>query len=180
VKTKLNISFLWILVILTIANSCKKLDEFPDEPEIDYIGFERIYNPTDSIFDRGVLKISYTDGDGDLGLEKSDTLPPYNIDGDYYFNLVITYFEIQEGVAVEVPLTFYNPNTQQFDTITQSARFPVLTPSSINKSISGTIFDTLFIYNPNSDYDSLMFEAFIYDRALNKSNTIITDTISRI
>jgi len=179
-KAKLKISFLWILALFVIVISCKKLDEFPDEPIISYMGFERIFNPNDSIYDRGVLMFSFTDGDGDLGLDKDDTLPPYNLSGEYYYNLVIEYFEVQEGIAKKVDLTFYNPITEQFDTITQSARFPVLTPSSANKSISGEIADTLFIYNFNSDYDTIMFEAFIYDRALNKSNMIRTDTIVRI
>lgn len=179
-KTKLHITVVIFSIALIIAvGSCKKLDEFPDEPEIELMGFERIFVEGDTIFTRGVLKLTYQDGDGDLGLDKEDTLPPFNFGSDYYYNLVITYFEIRNGVITEVPLTFYNPTTQQFDTITQSARFPNLTPDAVNKSISGEIFDTLFMYNYNSDFDSIMFEAFIYDRSLNKSNVVRTDTIVR-
>jgi hypothetical protein len=178
-KTKLKIRYLILLSLVVAVFSCKKLDEFPPEPEIKYQGFERLFNSNDSIYDRGVLALTFTDGDGDLGLNKEDTLPPFHFDGDYYFNLVITYFEIENGVAEEIPLVFYNPVTEEFDTLTQSARFPSLTPDAVNKSISGEIYDTVFIFNPNSDNDSIMFEAFIYDRSLNKSNTIRTDTIVR-
>ena len=167
------------LSLLIGVLSCKKLDEFPDEPQIELLGFERLFNPDDTVITRGVLKLTYQDGDGDLGLEKSDTLPPFNFGSEYYYNLVITYYEIRNGIITEVPLTFYNPSTQQFDTITQSARFPNLTPDAVNKSISGEIFDTLFMYNYNSDFDTIMFEAFIYDRSLNKSNVVRTDTIVR-
>lgn len=179
-RTKIRISvIIWIALAVFTVHSCKKLDEFPDEPSIEYIGFERLFQGGDTVFTRGVLKFSFQDGDGDLGLSKEDTLPPFNFGSEYYYNLVITYFEVREGVVTEVPLTFYNPNTQQFDTITQSSRFPNLTPDAVNKSISGEIFDTLFIYNYNSDYDTLLFEAFIYDRSLNKSNTITTAKIAR-
>ena len=179
-KSKLHITAIILVLSLSIiAGSCKKLDEFPDEPEIEYIGFERLFNPDDTVFTRGVLKFSFQDGDGDLGFRDRDTMPPFNYGSEYYYNLVVTYFEIRNGVRTEVPLTFYNPSTQQFDTITQSSRFPSLTPDAVNKSISGEIYDTLFIYNYNSDFDSLMFEAFIYDRSLNQSNVITTDTIVR-
>jgi hypothetical protein len=178
-KANIKIIYILVLVIIPAAFSCKKLDSFPPEPEIQYIGFQTFYNPVDSIFDRGVLAFYFTDGDGDLGLAKNDTFPPFNYGSEYYFNLIVTFFEIQDGVKTKVDLTFYNQVTQQFDTITQNARIPILTPSGANKSISGEIYDTLFIYNYNSDYDTLMFDAYIIDRALNESNVIITDTIIR-
>lgn len=175
----IKIRYILLLLIVMAAWSCKKLDKFPPEPTLEYRGMDLIYNSNDSIFDRGILRLSFTDGDGDLGLRKSDTFPPYNFGSKYYYNLIITYFEMQNGVITEVPLTFYNPNTQQFDTIPLSARIPYLTPDGLNKSISGEIFDTLFIYNFNSDYDTILFEAYIIDRSLNESNVIRTDTLIR-
>lgn len=176
----IKIRHIFFAVIVLLAWSCKKLDKYPPEPRIDYLGMDLIYNYNDSIFDRGILRFSFTDGDGDLGLSKSDTLPPFHFGGKYYFNLIITYFEIRDGVITEVPLTFYNPNTQEFDTISLSARLPNLTPDGLNKSISGEIYDTLFIYNYNSRYDSILFEAYVIDRSLNESNVIRTDTLVRI
>jgi hypothetical protein len=69
-----------ILAILSVATviSCMRIKEFPPEPSISYLTFEKILNVTDSVYDRGVLKFEYTDGDGDIGLAKWDTLPPFN------------------------------------------------------------------------------------------------------
>jgi hypothetical protein len=82
-------------------------------------------------------------------------------------------------VETPVYLTFYNAVTQQFDTVFLSARIPLLTPKGSNKSISGEIHDTLFIYNYNSPYDTLFFKFNIIDRALNESNQERTEYIVR-
>ncbi len=179
-KVPVKIIYILMIILIPAAFSCKRQDRFAPEPSIEYLAFEKIYNTVDSIYDRGVLKFSFTDGDGDLGLAKNDTFPPFNFDSPYYYNLIISYFEIQNGIIKEVAITYYNPNTQQFDTITQNARIPMLTPAAVNKSISGEIYDTLFIYNYNSEFDSIFFKAYILDRSLNESNTIVTDTIIRI
>ena len=76
---------------------------------------------------------------------------------------------MQQGVLTEVPIVWYNSQTGQYDTLTLSARIPNLTPDATNKAISGEIQDTMYIYNFNSVFDTLKFEAFIYDRALNKT-----------
>lgn len=172
------ILFVLILLFFGIV-SCKKVEKFPIIPYIEYLGFEKIYNPDLNLYDRGVLSFSFQDGDGDIGLNSGDTLPPFNAASEYHYNLIITYFEMQNGILTEVPITWYNPQTEQYDTLTLSARIPNLTPRGINKAISGEIYDTLFIYNFNSDFDTIMFEAQIYDRALHESNVISTPLILR-
>lgn len=179
-KLLLKIIFL-SLVIIGVANSaCRKLDEYPPEPWIQFSSFEAFLNTTDSIFDRGVLKFEYQDGDGDIGLAKGDTLPPYNYGSQYYYNLIIDYFEVRNGIETQVPLTYYNPNTQKFDTVSLSARIPLLIPKNVKKSISGDIYDTLFMYNYNSEFDTLFFEFYIIDRAFHESNRERTPYIRRI
>ena len=86
---------------------------------------------------------------------------------------------MQNGELKEVPIVWFNPQTEQYDTLSLSARIPNLTPEGINKAISGEIQDTLFIYNFNSDYDTIKFEAYIVDRALHISNKISTPLIVR-
>lgn len=157
-----------LLIIAGVVYSCKKTEEYPVIPAIKYENFIKLYNS-----DRGVFKISFTDGDGDIGLTQNDTLPPYE------YNLFITYYEIQYGDTVEVILTKYNHETGQYDTLTFNGRIPMLTPEGSNKSIKGEIEDTLFIYNYSSDFDTIMFDAYIVDRALNKSNIIQTPLIIR-
>jgi hypothetical protein len=139
-----------------------------------------LMNTSTGITERGVLVFDYKDGNGDLGLSTRDTLFPFNRSSKYYYNLIIKYFEKQNGVFVEVPLLSWNADSARFDTLTFNSRFPVLTPESGNQAIKGVFEDTLFIYNPLSSFDTIKFEAYIYDRSLNQSNTISTNEIVRV
>ena len=172
-----------VLIILIAfvfgAGACKKVEKFPDTPHIEFISFQKIYNPGLELYDRGVLTFSFEDGDGDVGLNSGDTLPPFNAGSVYHYNLIIDFFELQNGELVKVPIVWYNPQTEEYDTLSLSARIPDLTPDGINKAISGEVHDTLFIYNFNSDFDTIKFEAYIFDRALHESNTISTPLIIR-
>lgn len=178
-KAWIKLTVFLLLMAGIVSVSCRRIDEYPPEPSIEFSEFEKIYNPTDSIYDRGILKFEYTDGNGDLGLETGDTFPPFNFGSKYYYNLIIGYHELRNGVETEVPLTFFNPTTQEFDTISLSARIPLLVPKNVERSISGEIFDTLFMYNYNSNFDTLFFTFYIVDRALNESNVEKTPYIVR-
>ncbi len=169
-----------LLIVGSVVFSCRKFEEFPDIPAITYDNFLVLMNTQTGITERGVLVFSYTDGDGDLGLASKDTLFPYDKNGDYYYNLILKYFEKQYGVFVEVPLLSWNSDSSYFDTLTFNSRFPVLTPESGNLAIKGVFQDTLFIYNPLSEFDTIKFKAYIIDRALNKSNEIETQEIVRV
>ena len=169
-----------LLFIGTVVLSCRKFEDFPDIPEITYNNFIVLMYMETGITERGVFIFSYTDGNGDLGLDKGDTLIPYNKDGDYYYNLLIKYYEKQYGVFIEVPILSWNSDSSYFDTLTFNSRFPVLTPESGNQAIKGVFNDTLFIYNPLSEFDTIKFKAQIIDRALNKSNEIETQEIIRV
>jgi len=178
-KFHINISLILSVLLFLVFISCKRMEEYPPEPTISYLDFEKIFNETDSIYDRGVLKFEFTDGDGDLGLAKNDTFPPFNPGSKYYYNLIIDYFEVRNGVETPVPLTFYNSETEQFDTVYLSARIPLLTPKGSNKALTGEINDTVFIYNYYSDFDTLFLTFKIVDRALNESNVERTPYIVR-
>ena len=168
-----------VTAVILASAACKKIEKFSETPHIEFISFHKIYNSELGLYDRGVLSFSFEDGDGDIGLNSGDTLPPFNAGSEYHYNLIIDYFELQNGELVKVPIVWYNSETEQYDTLTLSARIPNLTPEGINKAISGEIYDTLFIYNFNSDFDTIQFEAYIYDRALHESNTISTPLIFR-
>ena len=178
-KNRVKLILIMSLLIGVAGISCKRIDEYPIEPVIKYMAFEKMFNETDSIYDRGILKFEYTDGDGDLGLAKKDTFPPYNPGSKYYYNLLIDFYEVQNGVETPVTLTFWDAINEKFDTVYLSARIPQLTPKGSNRSISGDIYDTLFIYNYNSPYDTLFFKFRIVDRALHESNEERTEYIVR-
>jgi len=150
-------------MLLFIA-SCMKKEEYPPEPEIVLSGYMNLFD-TGQYATHGVLAVNFQDGDGDIGLSGGDTLPPYNKEGDYYYNFVITYFEKQQGVWKEVEL---DPPF--------SARIPLLNPEYPGKAIKGVIWDTIPL-NPSPVYDTIRLEVFIYDRALHKSNVISTPDI---
>jgi hypothetical protein len=168
--SKKGIAYLIVLVLLSaISWSCLKEEEYPIVPEIKFEDFILLLNTQTNIIERGVLKISFKDGDGDIGLYQSDVDPPYD------FNLFIDYFEIQNKDTVRV----YQVDPISGDTSTFNARIPLLTPKGSDKSIKGEIEDTLFIYDPTSAFDTIMFKVYLVDRALHKSNVIQTPLIRR-
>jgi hypothetical protein len=178
-KFSIKIGFILSMLAVLAVISCKRMEEYPPEPSISYLTFEKILNVTDSVYDQGIIKFEFTDGDGDIGLAKSDTFPPFNPGSKYYYNLIIDYYEVRNGVETAVPLTFYNSETLTFDTVYLSARIPLLTPKGSNKALTGEIYDTVFIYNYYADFDTLFLKFKIVDRALHESNLERTDYIVR-
>ena len=155
-----------LIVAITIAvPSCTKHEVYPIEPHIEYHSFIKIDNGT-GLDDKGFLTIDFTDGDGDIGWETDDTLPPYNADGDYYYNFFIQYFELQNDSFVEVDLPF-----------TFNARIPKVDETLAERGIKGEITIEVYFNNVASTSDSIRFEASIVDRALHISNTITTPSI---
>jgi hypothetical protein len=111
---------------------------------------------------------SFTDGDGDIGLRTTDTISPFHIEGDHYYNFYMDYYEKQNGEFVKIilPIPF-------------SYRIPYITPKGKNKAMEGEIivripFQFMDISSP---FDTIKYSAFIYDRALHKSNVIETAEI---
>ena len=157
---------LFVLFLLIVGfSSCLKRNDFPDEPQIEYLDFVKYQNTQgkDSI---GVLKFKFTDGDGDIGLDQQDTFPPFDISSQYYYNFYVKYFEVQNGDTIEVILPLPN-----------NSRIPNITPVGQNKTLEGEIEVALYINNPTSAFDTIKFEAYIFDLTLHQSNTIETPLI---
>jgi len=168
-KKLVTIKYIAFLICLTTGlftglTGCIKKESFSDIPAIDFQNFFNVFD-TGQFAKRGILTISYQDGNGDIGLSDGDTLSPYQKNGSYYYNLVIIYYEKQKGIFKQ---------TNPFFPL--SARIPLLTPDDPNQPIKGTITDTLTL-NPHPVYDTIKFGVFIYDRALNKSNIVTTPEI---
>jgi hypothetical protein len=163
VKLRYAVALFSLCFLILSFSSCMKKESFSDVPEISPKGFELFYD-TGHYPKTGIISFYYQDGDGDIGLSEGDTFPPFDTASPYYYNLVITYYEKQNGTFVPVDLS------PPF-----SARIPVLTPNDPGKPIKGFIDETLILYPPPND--TIKFELFIYDRALHKSNTISTPPI---
>lgn len=170
------------LVVLAVC-SCQKPVEYPIEPRIAYEGFTYLINSDSTFTGEGVISFSYTDGDGDLGLDDSDTVSPFGFNDAHYYNMVIDYLRCVNGVFVKTPLL--SPHVPAhpgdtlvlFDTVTFNARFKRLRDSEEPKAISGTMNYKLTVKNPLSPNDTVKFEIHILDRALHESNMIQTDPI---
>jgi hypothetical protein len=147
-------------LLLIIISGCKKFETYPIEPAIEYIGLTKIPNGL-GYDDKGILKIAFTDGDGDIGLSQGDTLPPFNPGSEYYYNFYIFYYEKQNGQYVKFEA---NPPIH--------ARILPIVSDVSDRGIKGEIEIELEINNYFSPYDTVIFETYIYDRALHKSNIV--------
>lgn len=158
---------IWVLFIFMgmAFSSCTKHDVYPIEPAIEFYSFTKIPNNY-NVDDKAILNMSFTDGDGDIGLEPWDTLPPYNYNGKYYYNCFIDYYEKQHGQFVKVDLPVSN-----------NSRIPKVSADLLERGIRGNIEVELFINNILSPYDTIKFSMYIYDRALHKSNIAETPEI---
>ncbi|MCX6232841.1 MAG: hypothetical protein NTZ33_15020 [Bacteroidetes bacterium] len=165
------IFFVVVLVILSFF-SCKKEQDYPIIPTIEYKEF--LY---DNSQQQGFFIFKFTDGDGDIGLKQNDTYPPYDTSSYYYNNFFIHVYERINGVYK--PFVLFNPTTQQNDTIVFKYRIPYITPVSINGSLKGELQTQIDVglMLPYLHSDTIQFEAFIFDRQLHKSNIIRTPDI---
>jgi hypothetical protein len=145
---------LFLFVTGTIISSCMKRPDYPDYPIIKFKAFIPEGDSAKLIFE-------FTDGDGDIGLRKEDTIPPYDA------NLFLKYYEQREGEFVEVePIIPFN------------YRIPDISRKGKIKTLEGEIMVRInYYYDFASPYDTIKYSAYIVDRALNKSNVIETDPI---
>lgn len=169
-KKKFIRKLLSVLTIIVVSASlflysCKKHEVYPITPHIEFFKFTKI--PTiNNIDSKGILNISFTDGDSDIGLKPEDTTGSFKVGSPYYYNFYIDYYEKQNDSFVKIDLP-----------LTNNSRIPYIEPDEAERGIKGNIEIELFINNILSKYDTIMFKAFIYDRALHKSNVIETPEI---
>jgi hypothetical protein len=157
----------WLFMVLlttSMLTSCIEKDSFPPEPAITFKDF-KIY-PADS----ANLYLSFTDGDGNFGLNQEDTTGSFCWNGClYYYNLFCEYYELQNGTWVHIPL-------DPFEDIPFYYRVPYLEPTGQNKAQQGEIKISMLAYYLLSDFDTCRFEIKVVDRTFKQSNTITTST----
>lgn len=170
-RTKIAVVFL--LSQLILISSCLKVETYPNEPEITYKSFE--------VFeDSAIVTISFTDGDGDIGLGNGDTLGDFAPGSYFYSNAYLEYYELMNGEWVKGTADPGGNNFPTADTIVFTNRLPNITPTGQNKALKGDIKLTLEpnYYNPFSNYnDTIKYRIVIIDRALNISNAVDTENI---
>ncbi len=89
------------LIFAVAFSSCFEAPTFPVTPEIEFdkIAFIDVSNPSSA--DTLALTINFKDGDGDLGLDESETDPPFHDKTYFLLNGTPVYFP--EGVPVANP-----------------------------------------------------------------------------
>lgn len=153
-----------LILSILLAASCKKIETLPPEPRIEFKSFE-IFDTLDILGNEakgGRLKFDFEDGDGDIGLE-----PPTAESVDTN-NLFLTLFRKTDGEMVPAPAD--DP------LVPSSYRIPYLESEGQNKMLKGTISVT-FIYLFYSASDTIRYDFYIKDRALNQSNVVSTSEI---
>ena len=170
--TKITVVF--VILGTFLISSCLKPEEFADEPKIEFVSFEAQENSS------GIFVISFTDGDGDIGLDIEDTLTPFEPNSYYYYNVYFDYYEIVDGDTVRG--TSDPNNFPTADPISLAFRVENITPIGQNKALKGEIKTTLEprYYNLGAtSNDSILYKIVLIDRALNISNELITPIITR-
>jgi len=147
-----------VVLALMSGFSCTQKNDFSDIP---FLRFESHEQQTQTVggvtLDNLLVRIYFTDGNGDIGLEQSDTVPPYDV------TLLVRTFQADGDTVVEV--FDYDFNT----------RIPNLTPEGQNKALEGVIEFDMDISLRGSD--SLQFSFVLLDRALNRSNEVFSPLI---
>lgn len=149
------------LAVALLGTACLKTEEFPTAPQITFKSY--VQSP-----DSATLTISFTDGDGDIGLDQGDTLAPFNPGSQWYHNFFVDQYKKVNGSWV----------LQQF-ALPLYYRIPVITPTGQNKALQGDITVEISpqVLPPPLPGDTTRFSVRIADRALHESNTVYTDDI---
>ena len=186
------IKYFSILLFVVLGTfSCIKKPEYSVVPAIfaDYVVNKATINATtgrvieDSLF----ISIKYQDGDGDIGLTASDTLPPFGIfeggnpaspRNEYYWNYHCQMQTKINGIFVD----FILPGGQNLN-----GRVSPLLEGTVKSPIEGSILyiptavpsDIFYdVINQTTRYNvETKFKIFIYDKALHQSNEITTETV---
>lgn len=161
------------IILLLCCYGCEKQSPISPVPSLTFVAFDQIRN-TAGKDSSGLLRLQFTDGDGDLGLSPADTFPPFNFGSIYYYNFFINYFEKQNGQWVKIVIPPLEPGG---DTLTNNSRIPNLTPVGQNKVLQGDLNFEIFTNNPFSSFDTIKYEISIVDRAFNRSNMVSTEAI---
>lgn len=166
-KKSYRIYALVALLIIFFASSCLVEPKYPSEPSIKFNSVNLYYDPSIDIKDSIGISIDFQDGDGDLGLNKEDTVgnPDFF---NFYINILVKN-ESGEFEEFEIP-----------DGLVLHGRFPRLDESGKAKPLEGTI---TYYQNMSAGFHgtfsekTIKFKVKIIDRALNESNVIETDSL---
>lgn len=157
-------SILFFTVITaSVFTSCVKESSFPTTPIIAFDRFEIVSADTADCY------ITFTDGDGDIGIMDGDTSSGPDL-------IMLYLFKDSDGEFYPYDET---PGTVEFDTLYYNNRVPNITPDGQFKALDGEIKIKLRSAPIFSPFHTVVkFDITLRDRAGNWSNTVTTNEIT--
>ncbi len=174
--------FNFILFIgLLFLTGCFSEPDYPVVPQIEFVSLENMQSKERANVDSVVITLSFQDGDGDLGLTSTDTLPPFserNSDGTinrFRHNFFIDLERLNENGEFEL-VPFPSPD------FTLNSKFPVLNTLAKPTALEGDLKFFINVihggFSPVQKGNVLRYKISIADRKLNESNVIVTSTMT--
>lgn len=160
---------LLFVLFSALFSACLNVTTFPDEPELSFTSLTT--HP-----DSAVLKLQFTDGNGDFGIDNEEVEDTGSVfhDCPNSYNLRLEYFEKRNGIWVNVPRNPCEGQVGFYYTV------PWVQPTGQNKTQQGEIKIVLTpAYYLISEFDTCRFEARIYDRAFNASPVVVTSVFTK-
>lgn len=165
-------TFAIICLLGLLYTSCVKKANYPDIPQITYNSFTPYCSGATT--DSALLRINFTDGNGDIGYSQELGAP----NDLYIIPLVYVYATKSFQPIIE----------SGTDTLTFPYSIPDITPAGSDKELNGIIqinfenflqqqISDLTGFSGVANLHELQFEVWMYDRAGNKSNVLITPTV---
>lgn len=153
-----------LFTLASIVAGCGEIQTYPDTPVIDYKDF-KLYRTTDALGNSifvGKMELSFTDGDGDVGLAQPDSTV---VDDSLKYNFFSSMYSMNNGVFEKIE----GPRGEQ------KFRIPYISREGQNKTLKGTIsvdFEYKII-----EYDTIFYTFYMMDRAFHRSNTDTSEVL---
>lgn len=168
-----NTSYIIIAIVFFafVFSSCHKTKDYPIEPVIEFKDLLKFtdVNGIDTIVK---LTLSFTDGDGDLGYRKSDTVAPFDPTSEFFYNFFMKIYYMDSGAYKQI---LFPPD------FPPNYRIPAIESRDNSQATTGDILVDIKVKDLGLEIitprDTFKFEVYVSDRALHKSNTIISSEI---
>jgi hypothetical protein len=164
-----------VVVLPLLLGSCLKTDEFPVEPILTFKSveqvYEEVYDPADqtSAPQRFIyVTVGFTDGDGDIGLDAGDTLDPFGTGDAHNFNTRVVFERLTSGAWTDVQ----SESPGRIKRISPTGQDPTLN-GEIRWKVGPYPGPRINLPSINTG-DTMRVSMWLEDRALHRSNTVIS------
>jgi hypothetical protein len=148
-----------------VMSACEPPISLPPEPRLLNLELTTAGN-------LGLLTLDFEDGDGNFGLDQTDTTGVFCTSCPFHHNIFCEYEELRDGQWTPIELD------PALDQVPFYYRAPRIEPTGQNKTLRGTITVELAPrYYLLTAWDTLRFAVHIVDRDLQSSDTLRTSAV---